>query len=111
MKTFDEYVGETVSFFGVNCNCFKLGNQVFEAIEDESDGYRSYLESVEVVQGNLVFPRSKLARVKVEEFEDGYFDGYRLVGVSDGHEWLRFGTDNIDDYYPGFIFDYSPKEA
>lgn len=111
MKTFEDLVGQTVSFFGVNCNCFKLGNQVFEAIEDEDNGYRSYLQSVEVAQGNIVFPQHKLARVRVEEFCDGYFDGYRLVGVTDGHEWLRFGTDNIDDYYPGFIFYYQPKQA
>lgn len=27
----------------------------------------------------------------------------------DGHVWLEWGTDNSDDWYPSFVFYYSPK--
>jgi len=31
------------------------------------------------------------------------------VDVSDGHEWMSFGTDNEDGYYPGFVYNYNEK--
>jgi hypothetical protein len=112
MKTFDDMIGTEVKFYGVNCNCFKIGKQVFEAIEDESDGYRSYLQSVEITKDELVFPRRMLSWVKILEWEDDY-DGnyYKFTDVKDGHVWLRFGTNTTDDYYPWFYFEYQPKEA
>ena len=40
--------GKVYRFYGVDNNCFKLDNSVLEAVEDESDGYRSYLATVEL---------------------------------------------------------------
>jgi len=110
--SFDEVIGKEFSFYGVDNEAFKLGKLVFEAVEDENDGYRSCLGSVEVKDpSGLIFFKRSLARVKVVATEVGDFDGYHLVDVADGHVWLRFGTDHCDDYYPCFIFDYSPKKA
>ena len=111
MKTFEEMVGKTFKFYGVNCNCFKLNTIVWEAIEDESDGYRSYLDSVVRINNTLVFSSREFARVRVEEDDNRYFDGYQLVDEKDNHVWLRFGTDYCDDYYPCFVFEYQPKKA
>ena len=109
--TFDDTVGKTFKFYGVNCNCFKLNTMVWEAIEEPEDGYRSYLDSVERADCTLVFPQRAFARVRVEDADDGYFNGWQFVDEEDGHVWLRFGTDNYDDWYPYFVFDYRPKAS
>jgi hypothetical protein len=114
--------GVEYDFYGVDDLRFCLSTPggvrvVFEAIEDEGDGYRSYLKTVTVSMqetGNDIFFRTPIARVKVSTehtnlscVED--FDGYYLVDVEDGHVWLYVGTADISDYYPGFIFRYEPK--
>ncbi len=105
---FEDVVGKTFDFYGVNCNCFKLGFKVWEALEDPDDGWRSYMDSVVSNFNTLVFSTAPLARVKVEEDED--LEGYKLVELKDGHVWLRFGTDHSDHWYPMFTFEYHPKE-
>lgn len=123
LQSFDFLAQEafTAPFFGVDHNCFKLGERVFEAVEDESDGYRSCLGSVEVraPNGKVFFPNPidtvYLSRVsepvdpKGHEYVDG-FDLYRLTSIDDGHVWLEFGTENVNDYYPGFVFRYHPRK-
>ncbi|MBI4450162.1 hypothetical protein HY634_03825 [Candidatus Uhrbacteria bacterium] len=114
--TFEETVGKEFNFYGVDGLKFKLGKSVFEAVEDPDDGYRSLLGSVEVrhLSGCLFFQRP-VARVRVVEVNDERgsnqrdFVGFHLVDVADGHVWLRLGTDDYDDYYPGFVFTYQPK--
>lgn len=105
--------GQTFEFYGVDNTRFKLNEIVYQALEDEDDGYRSHLGSVEVVQSSKdVFYRSPLAKVRVEKAPDreNYEqEMWRLVDVKDGHTWLVIGTENTDDYYPWFVFDYSPK--
>lgn len=107
----NEMVGQEFDFYGVCSNEFKLDDTVFEALEDESDGYRSYLASIERTVSQGIFFKMPLARVKVVESSSrrGTFEGWSLVDVEDGHEWLCVGTDYCDDYYPCFTFDYQPK--
>ena len=107
-------LGGTFDFYGVDGNCFKLGDAALEAVEDEDDGYRSYLETIRQSDGSGVFPDKPFAivRVEIDKIPDAFFfefDGYRLVDVDDGHVWLRVGTDNVNDYYPMFLFTYRPK--
>lgn len=113
---FQQYVKEEgmMLFFGVSHNQFKLNDKVFEAIEDEADGYRSYLGSIEVRDPDGIFFGIPLGVVRLDEVEhaDGRddFEGYQLVDVFTGHVWLTFGTENSSDYYPWFIFDYTPDK-
>jgi hypothetical protein len=123
LADFDYYVGKTFKFCGVDHNRFKLDDTVWEAIEDPNDGYRSSLGSVQVTesQDNLIFSSVPLATVKIVSYKgpmgkDNDYDYvwrekdvYQLVDVVDGHIWLEFGTEDIDDYYPGFSFHYQPK--
>ena len=100
------------AFYGVCGNCFKLDDKIFEAIEDPDDGYRSYLQSVELVteDKSLTFSSVKLADVKVikaSDNTDGRYD--EIIDISDGHVWLQIGTDCTEDYYPCFVFCYMPK--
>ena len=107
---FEDVIGKTFKFYGVHDTFFKIGRHIFEAIEDESDGYRSYLDSIAARKDEkLVFLRRSFATVVVEEENDGYFEGYVLRDTSDNHIWLRFGTNNTDDYYPYFVFQYQTK--
>jgi hypothetical protein len=39
-------LGKELGFYGVDSNRFKLGSKVYEAIEDEGDGYRSSLNDI-----------------------------------------------------------------
>jgi len=107
---FEELEGCEFDFYGVDNNCFKLDDVVYEAIEDEDDGLRSMLGCVEVsdAKGKIFF-QTPVGRIVIEKVDDDGFDGYRLTDLHDGHCWLRFGTDNYDDYYPMFRFDYTPK--
>ena len=106
----NDLLGKKFGFYGVDNNCFKLGRKVYEAIEDESDGYRSYLGSIEVVNLDGIFFNKPLGYVEVRDSgQGGDFEGYEVVDVQDGHVWLRVGTDYADDYYPVFVFDYQPK--
>ena len=104
---------DSFEFYGVCNNEFKLNDTVWEAIEDSDDGYRSYLDCITKIDTNGIFFRSPLANVKVIEKCDynggGNFDGYALVDLDDSHEWLVFGTNKSDNYYPCFIFHYEPK--
>ena len=107
----DKLVDKTFPFYGVDGNTFKLGKNVYEAIEDPSDGYRSYLDSVvKKDPSGLNFFKRPIATVRVKRVEtDRGLDGYIFIDVADGHEWLHIGTDHNDDYYPSFTFWYRPK--
>ena len=99
-------------FYGVDNVFFKLGDTVYEAVEDESDGYRSCLDEIRIASDaeGLIFFRNPLARVRVEDRGTDSQEGWLLRDVVDSHIWLEIGTDNNDDYYPYFIFRYYPKE-
>lgn len=113
--TFKEMLGQEFGFYGVDGNSFKLGKMAFKAVKRVEDRYHSYLRSVEMREpSGLNFSHRAMAKVRVvkvvEKTDDGDFDGYNLVDVSDGHVWLRLGTDFWDNgYVPVFNFKYTPK--
>ena len=108
----DGLVGREFDFYGVNNESFALDGEVYTALEDQDDGYRSYMETVVCEHGlmTMVFPRHCLARVRVLQMSLDQSDenGYRLVDVDTGHVWLEFGTNHSDNYYPWFFFTYTP---
>jgi hypothetical protein len=116
MIDFDTFVGKTVDLYGVDGNCFKIGIEgntlVFEALEDEDDGYRSCMGSVEIKNPEgLIFFDKPVARGTVRENESSIADleGYSIVDEDD-HEWLVFGTNYMDSYYPCFVFAWQAKD-
>jgi hypothetical protein len=112
---FAEWVkGREFGFYGVCNNEFKLDDDVWEAIEDPSDGCRSYLGSVKKKDSDGIFFGSPIATVKVlplDRLANEEAEGFKIVDAADGHVWLEFGTANIGDCYPWFVFTYHPKEA
>ncbi|HEY8889800.1 MAG TPA: hypothetical protein VIM70_06060 [Clostridium sp.] len=97
----------TFHFYGVCNNQFKLDSNVYEAMEDPDDGYRSYMESVEVVDSDGIFFDTPISTVKIEGADS--IEGYRLIDIEDGHVWLEFGTEDWGGWYPYFVFNYEPK--
>lgn len=92
---------------------FELDGQVYEAIENPSDGYRSYMDK-------LVFSNKKV-RNRVPEVQvvcvykdsDKYDDDCDLLDFIDcknGKVFLTIGTKHVHDYYPVCIFEYSPEK-
>ena len=116
--------GVEFDFYGVDFLKFCLSTPggsrvIFEAIEDESDGYRSYLKTIATCYADddksSIFFREPIARVKVslhracntdEDHTDYDTAGYEFRDVDDDHLWLFIGTDYSDDYYPRFQFNY-----
>jgi len=103
----------TYLFYGANCLQFKLDDTVYEAVEDPDDGYRSYLDSVQVSNQQVVgvFFRQPLDTVLVCPFKEDRAEGFLFISTIDGHIWLRVGTDwdGYDYYYPTFVFEYTPR--
>jgi hypothetical protein len=99
------------SFYGVYGETFKLGNLVFEALEDPDDGYRSHLESILLVKSDGIFvdkPIINLYYNDNEVFLKLEHSEFELVDDT-GHVWLSIGTDYTDGYYPLFVFEYTPR--
>jgi hypothetical protein len=117
-KDLKELIGRTFGFYGVDNNKIKLDEEVLEVLEDEEDGYRSSLGYVRVCEFDPsdIFFQTSIANVRVDYVEEevtvnGGCEIYRLVDVFDGHVWVEFGTDWVDDYYPMFVFRYEAKEV
>jgi hypothetical protein len=109
--------GVPLLFYGVDGNRFKLGDKVYEAIEDPDDGYRSCLKAIEVrADGAGIFFPNPVDTVTVvdlddppPDYADAPADGWALRSTTDGHTWLVVGTEHYDSYYPGFLFRYTPR--
>ena len=121
-------LGEIQAFYGVDMNDFKLGGRVWRAVEDPRDGLRSCLGFIEVTaEQSGIFPIRSVAFVKREKVTTEVsrdrmpkllkhlgaydFEGYLLRDIADGHIWLAVGTANAGDYYPFFVFHYTPRKA
>lgn len=115
---------EEFYFYGVFNNCFKIDDMILEVIEDPDDGYRSHLGAVchykgyndlkrhffDKPLGKIVLHTKHIDSTVKEDsyaYEDT-FDGWVLDDVDTSHRWLTFGTNNTDDYYPYFVFSYTP---
>lgn len=110
-------IGTPLPFFGVDNHLFKVGDVVYAVLEDDNDGYRSALGCVEERSGEGIFFGTAVDTVIAEPLNEPAtlrpyrreFDGWVLRSAKDGHEWLRFGTEDYTDYYPCFVFRYSPR--
>jgi len=113
-------LGMDLDYYGADygSSTFNVNGVVFKVLEDEDDGYRSYLGAIEFTdEDDSNFFRTPISTVRIKTVDNGTGPGdgsksvYQLVDTTDGHVWLEFGTDYSDDYYPYFIFSHFPKGA
>lgn len=90
---------------------FRLDGVVYMAVEDPNDGYRSSMRSIESGDWPMTntFPPVRVVGRHVTKGEYGGEDDIlELIDVVTGKPVLRVGTDNLDDYYPGFVCFFDP---
>ncbi|WP_333899610.1 hypothetical protein [Agrobacterium pusense] len=92
---------------------FRLDGVVYIAIEDPNDGYRSSMRNLTVANDatmkNVFPPVDVLGRHRTEGAYGNADDVLELVDMITGKVVLEVGTDDVDDYYPGFVASFHPE--
>lgn len=92
---------------------FRLDGVVYIALEDPSDGYRSSMRNLTVANDTTmknVFPSVEvIGRHRTEGAFGNADDVLELVDTITGKVVLEVGTDDVDDYYPGFVASFHPE--
>jgi hypothetical protein len=91
---------------------FVLDGKTYTAMEDPSDGYRSCMRSLIVVDAANVsnaFPDVMVMGIMKPPTNYNNNDTLQLYDVETGKLVLEVGTDNHDDYYPSFVGVFYPE--
>jgi hypothetical protein len=90
---------------------FTLDGITYVATEDPDDGYRSSLRTFAVSAEptkNAFPPVAVTGRMKSDtQYESNHT--LQLVDDVTGEVVLEVGTDNVGDYYPGFVAEWRPE--
>jgi len=90
---------------------FVLDEKTYKATENPDDGYRSYLNDIDVTDEKVTnnFPPQKVfAKMK----ENGAYSVNNTIQFFDAITTLlvlEIGTDNTDDYYPYCVMRWLPE--
>lgn len=91
---------------------FRLNGNVFVAVEDPSDGYRSSMRELrslgEIALDNMFPPVEVFGLYRSERNRD-QSDILELYDLATGKLVLEIGTDATDDYYPSFVASFHPE--
>ena len=87
---------------------FTLDGKTYKATEDDDDGYRSMMGSLVLTDES---PEEKFDPIEVlcrhviehEGSYGGEDDMLQFIDVKTGAIILEVGTENVGDYYPGFV--------
>jgi hypothetical protein len=90
---------------------FTLDGIHYLAVENPSDGYRSYMEDLQTTDDPCEIPLPNVEVVCHMEEDDEWDKNDILVFVdaANGKEILRIGTGKCDDYYPYCEMEYTPE--
>lgn len=91
---------------------FRLDGQIYAAVEDPSDGYRSSMKKLILAEGpirNAFAPVRVLVRLSSKGDYGQVNDTLEMLDMANGKTILRVGTDNTDDYYPWFVSEWTPQ--
>ena len=91
---------------------FRLNGKCYTATEDPDDGYRSSMK--DLVVSDCVEMKNVFAPVRVigrhrTAGSYGAEDVLELIDAKTGKTVIEVGTDNSDDYYPGFVANFNPE--
>lgn len=90
---------------------FCLDGKTYVATEDPSDGYRSCMSSLEVVNEKPKNTFEKVSVFGIMKTQSHYnkCEIIQFYDVKTAQIVLEVGTDNSDDYYPSFIAHWAPE--
>lgn len=90
---------------------FTLDDKTYLAIENPDDGYRSYMEDLEIVdeECEVKIPNIRVCCHMRDSNRYEKHDVLVFVDIANGKEILAVGTGNFDDYYPYCVFEYTPE--
>lgn len=91
---------------------FTLDNVHYLAVEDPSDGYRSYCKELVVTEKppRFSFEPQDMDCMMMESFPGGFENDILVMKDADnGKVVLEIGTANVDDWYPCCRFHYKPE--
>jgi hypothetical protein len=97
-----------------DCQCinFVLDGVTYTAIEDPGDGYRSSMEKLIVTNDQVMNTFAPVQVMATVSDKDRYGSEAKILVLTDtanGKVVLQVGTENIDDYYPGFLGEWIPQ--
>lgn len=88
--------------------------------ENPSDGYRSYMDKVEVIDGldkkmlRGAAPIGRQVYITYDAGTDNYYgernDLIMIYDMETGHLWGKLGTRNVNDYYPSCTMEWYPLD-
>lgn len=97
----------------VQCVKFTLDGITYMAIEDPSDGYRSYCSDLVIGDKPCEVLLPNVEVVCVPRFNGVQYcsasDILEFIDCNNGKTVLLVGTNNTNDYYPYCIFEYTPE--
>lgn len=92
---------------------FRLDGTTYKVIEDPDDGYRSAMKEIVVSKDTIlvnVFAKCDVfARHRTKRNYGENDDVLELIDIKTGQVVLEVGTEDIDDYYPGFVARFTPE--
>lgn len=104
---------EEGSYYDADANVFRfvLDGKTYKAIENPDDGYRSYLNDLEVSDEivQYTFPAQKVIGKMRDNSEYGIHDVIEFYDAVTNELVLAVGTDNSVDYYPSCVMDWYPE--
>lgn len=98
---------EYVSDGNANGLRFVLDGVCYTALEDAEDDYRSMMKDLIVDRHYTI--TNKIPDVEVFCTHSGDNDILTAWDVNNGKEIFLVGTDYSDDYYPSFVYSFSPE--
>lgn len=91
---------------------FRLGGEVWAAVEDPNGGYCSSMRELRHMPGAAMANVFTAVQVlAVYRSKRGYQDAdvLELIDTTTGRTVLEIGTDNTDDDYPTFVSNFDPS--
>lgn len=91
---------------------FVLDGLTYTAMEDDNDGYRSAMRDLKVStheMKNTFAPEEVVGKIRTKGEYNSTDDVLELISAKTGKIVLEIGTENVDDYYPGFVSNFRPE--
>lgn len=90
---------------------FVIDGKTYKATEDPDDGYRSYLNEIEVTDEKVTnsFPSQKVIGKMKDDSDCKKNNIIQFIDAVTGNVVFEIGTSNTDDYYPYCVLHWYPE--